>query len=85
MQENLTLNEPMKFHGSIDWLPNGSGFAFDFDPGTSVILSRVTADSYSYNSSESSLFQDSKDILDLHLNNPTGGPPMYCRLAAEWY
>jgi len=70
---SLQLNDPMRFQGTIDWLPNGATFGSDFGFATTT-LAGVNADSYTLNNDTLSLFQGNNDFLNLHLTNPTNAP-----------
>jgi len=70
----LQLNDPMKFHGTLDWLPNGSEFAVGLGDDTSATLAGISADSYTLNDDMLRLFNGEHDFLNIHLTNPTHAP-----------
>jgi hypothetical protein len=70
----LQLNDPMKFFGTLDWLPNGSEFSFDLGDDTSTVLAGISAQSYTLNDDTLILFKGHNDFLNIHLTNPTNAP-----------
>jgi hypothetical protein len=74
---DLLLDQPMAFHGELDWAPTAA------DPTSSVYLSGVQADSYAIDRGKLHLFMGKHDFLDirfaqapntaLHVSENSGG------------
>jgi hypothetical protein len=64
---NLTLDQSMRFLGSINWEASPSA-------PNDALFAGTTADSYTYDGTKLHLFADNKDFLDIRVTNSSNAP-----------